>query len=70
MEGQIEEAIQDLNQSIEINPEHALSYRSRALAYTMLGLDAEAEVDLNQATNLGVDGNTLTAAIEEIKGSR
>jgi tetratricopeptide (TPR) repeat protein/O-antigen ligase len=69
--GQHERAYEDLSQAIILSRGgDARAYYNRALASTALGRDAEASVDLERAVELGVDRNTLTAAIEEIKKQR
>ena len=68
--GQHERAIEDLNRAVELNPKYGQAYSSRALALTQLGKDANASEDIERAVELGVDRNTLTAEIEELKKSR
>jgi tetratricopeptide (TPR) repeat protein len=46
------------------------AYVGRALAYTQLGRDAEAEQDVENAVKQGFDGELLRRVIEEIKSSR
>jgi len=68
--GQLDLAIDDLSQAILLTHNYGMAYYIRALAYTELGRDAEAEEDIEQAVKLGVDENSLMAAIEELKESR
>lgn len=57
-------SINDYNQAIELKPE---AYVGRALAYTVLGRDAEAAEDLARATELGVEQAFLDEVLEEVK---
>ena len=68
--GQLNLAIDDLIQAIEINPNYGMAYYNRALVYTQLGRDAEAAQDVERAVEQGFDQSTILAAIEELKDSR
>ena len=64
---------QDYVEAIRLNPGRAqvrLVYASRAMAYTMLGNDAEAQEDIGRAVELGHDPRLLLRAIDELKKQR
>ncbi len=65
-----EEGIQDFTTTISIAPTHQGAYVQRAFAYILLGRDAEAEADVLEAIELGVDADELRARIEGAKLSR
>ena len=64
------EAIDDLDQVIEISAGNVRAYASRALAYANLGQDAKAREDTGRTVELGADRAALDRAIEEIKKRR
>ena len=68
--GQMERVIQDLGEAIRLDPVLAEAYLGRAMAYTFLGKDREAQQDVDRALALGFDRGTLDGAIEEIKKER
>ncbi len=68
--GQPQRAIEDLEEAIGLKPDLGKAYQSRALAYTLLGKDAEAQQDVDKAGELGVDSASLETAIREIKEQR
>ena len=72
--GDFELALQNYNLAIidESIPEYRApeTYVGRALTYTQLGRDAEAERDAERAVQLGFDGALLRSVIDEIKKSR
>ena len=71
--GQSQKAVQDYAEAIRINPGRAqlrLVYASRAMAYTMLGNDAEAQEDIGRAVELGHDPRLLLRVIDELKKQR
>lgn len=47
-----------------------MAYGNRALVYTMLGMDAEAEEDINRAVELGGDRTYLEWEVEKLKEQR
>ena len=51
----LSELSRTLTRLIRLNPEHADAYASRALAYTCLDMEAEAQQDINRAVELGFD---------------
>ena len=63
-------AAKDYTQAIMLKPDHADYYSGRALAYTHLERDKEAILDIDRATELGVDRAELEGAIQEIKKLR
>ena len=65
--GQVEQAIRDYGEAIQIDPEYALAYTNRALAYTLAGQDEKAQQDVNRAVELGSDRGALDSAIEELR---
>ena len=65
-----EEGIQDFTATISIAPTHQGAYVQRAFAYILLGRDAEAEADVLEAIELGVDEDELRARIEGARLSR
>jgi tetratricopeptide (TPR) repeat protein len=71
--GQYERAVQDHDEAIRLDPEHSLAYLNRALAYTYLGKDEEANRDIERAVGLGIGASLEAAAkalIEEAKSTR
>ena len=68
--GQVERAIRDYGEAIRLYPQYALAYVNRALAYTLLGQDKEAQQDMNRAVELGSDRGPLEDAIEELMKQR
>ncbi|MCH8090313.1 MAG: hypothetical protein IH955_09905, partial [Chloroflexi bacterium] len=48
----------------------ALSYANRALAYTIVGRDQEAQQDVARAVELGIDSAALIEQIEENRSAR
>jgi len=49
---QYEEAISDYTKAIELDPEKAIAYRLRSLAYAELGDNEAARQDLDKAMEL------------------
>ncbi len=68
--GELQRAIQDYNEAIHINPQYALAYANRAIAYTLLDKDAEAQQDIDRAVELGVNRATLEGRVEQVKQER
>ena len=71
--GQPGKAVQDYTESIGLKPDRAqvrLIYASRAMAYTLLGNDSDAQEDVGSAVELGYDPRLLLRAIEELKKQR
>ena len=65
------EPVHQYEEAIELAPgSRCLAYADRALAYTLLGRDAEAQQDADRAVNLGFDPATLEKTIDELKKRR
>ena len=43
---------------------------NRGFGYTLLGMDTEAQLDVDRAVELGLDGTDLEAAIVRLKTQR
>ena len=69
-QGRLEEAIQDYDEAIRLDPQDADAYINRALAYTLLGKDAEANRDVDRAVELGINRSVLDSEIERLKRGR
>ena len=61
--GQILRSLEDLDEAIRLKPKLADAYSSRALAYTLLGKDVEAQQDFDRAVELGVAPASLNEAM-------
>ena len=59
--------IEDYDEAIRLNPQYDRAYAARAVSYTFLGQDAEAQQDFQQAVTLGFDASALRAHIEGAK---
>ena len=59
--------MQDLNEAIRLDLQLAFAYANRALAYASLGMNAEAQQDIERAIELGFDRGDLESAIAEVK---
>ena len=68
--GQHQLALTTLTAAIRIDRDYAPAYAHRALAYTRLGKDAEAEQDVTEAAARGHDVARLKSEIEEAKAAR
>ena len=62
-----ERALADYNQAVRSDPESAEAYAGRAVAYTLLNMDAEADLDVKTAVELGFDPTLLGQIIESLK---
>jgi tetratricopeptide (TPR) repeat protein len=69
-EGTAEQAIQDYDEAIRLNPQDADAYYNRTLAHTFLDMDVEAEQDFNRAVKLGVPPDILKRDIEILQSQR
>lgn len=47
-----------------------IQWINRALAYTLVGMDVEAQRDIDQAVELGVDRVRLEGMVEQAKKAR
>lgn len=68
--GQFRGAIEDYNEAIRLDPEFSLSYFNRALAYTWIGSDVQAQQDVERAVELGSNRALLETQIEFVKERR
>ena len=68
--GQYQRAIQDYDQAIHVNPQYANAYAGRALAYTIISMDAEAQQDVDRAVELGFNRTRLDSTIDELRKQR
>ena len=55
LEAQYEQAIQDLDEAIRLNPEDGRAYYNRGISYEEMGKTKEAERDFAKAKELGVE---------------
>lgn len=63
--GQFQWAIEDYDQAIRLDPQFPLAYANRALAYTVIDRDLEAQRNADRAAELGFDPALLKRMIEE-----
>ena len=68
--GKRQEAIDDLNEAIDINPSNARAYAERAVAFANLGQDSLASKDADRAVELGADRIAIDRVIEQINQKR
>ena len=68
--GRPDRAILQFNKAISRDPQFALDYAYRALSYTSLNLDTEAQRDIAQAVERGIDTIFLEEEIGRIKQQR
>ena len=68
--GDFEQAVKDLGDAITLDPTLAVAYAGRALALTRLERDGEAQQDLEQAVELGIDRANLEERVENLKRQR
>jgi tetratricopeptide (TPR) repeat protein len=54
--GKSEDAINDFNEAIRLNPNYGRAYYNRAMAYQKLGQGDKAKADFAEARRLGVTG--------------
>ena len=59
-----------VSEAIRLDSQLALGYVNRALAYTVLGEDKEAQQDVDRAVGLGIDLGILECALEDAKKQR
>jgi len=67
---QFEQAAKDYDQAIHLDPDCAICYANRAMAYTMFGMDVEAQQDINRVVELGFDPSVYETEIERLKKQR
>ena len=71
--GEPEKSVPDFTRAIEVDPadrQVALAYAGRAMAYTLMGNDDEAQSDFASAVRGGFEARRLLAMIDEIKAQR
>ena len=68
--GSPEEAIARYDEALRLDPQDASAYVLRAVAYTRLGHDQEAQQYIDRAVELGFDRGGLESEIEELKNKR
>ncbi len=62
--------MEDYDEAIRLNPQDADAYANRAIAYTLLGKDAEANRDVDRAVELGFNRSVLDSDIERLRRER
>ena len=50
--GRYQEALEDINKSIELDPEYARAYKNRGIAYYFLGQNESAIADFQKALEM------------------
>jgi len=60
----------DTTKQFAYDPQDASAYVLRAVAYTRLGNDQEAQQDIDRAVELGFDRGGLESEIEDLKNKR
>ena len=68
--GQSKRSVNEYDQIIRRNPQASGAYAGRAVAYTILGNDEDAESDAEKAVELGFDSAILEEAIRDLKRQR
>ena len=68
--GNLESAMNDMNEAIRLNPRYDWAYADRALVNTFLGNDVAARLDIDRAVELGFNRDLLNAEIEMAKTQR
>ncbi len=68
--GENQRAIEDLNEAVRLDPQLAFAFANRALAYTYLGRDLEAQRDTKRGIELGLDRGILESAIQKAQRNR
>lgn len=69
-QGRLQEAVAEYDEAIRLDLQYAEAYCNRALAYALFGRDAEAQLDIARATELGFDKTLWAAYVEEAKKQR
>ena len=65
-----ERAIDTFGEALQLDPMYADPYFGRAITYTILGKDEEAQMNVDRAVGIGMDRSALEGAIEELKKLR
>ncbi len=68
--GKYKRAIEDYDEAIRLNPQLASAFANRAVAYTYLGRDLEAQQDTKRGIELGLDRGILRSAILKAQRNR
>lgn len=68
--GQYEKSIKDLDIAILLDLADPYKYGARVQANLLLGLDLEAQQDVDRAVELGMDRVSLQKIIDELKVER
>ncbi len=53
-----------------MDPSIAVAYANRGIAYTFLGMDDQAEADIEQAIALGVNRVQIETSVDQVKQMR
>ncbi len=69
-QGKYKRAIEDYDEAIRLNPHLASAFANRAVAYTHLGRDLEAQQDTKRGIELGLDRGILQSAIQKTQRNR
>ena len=64
--GRFDLAISNYDMAIDIAPYHPIAYANRAIANAIMGNNEEANRDIDQAAELGLDRSLLEADIATI----
>ena len=65
-----QQAIADYSEAIRLSPLDTPAYANRAIAYALLGLDTQAQDDIDRAIEVGADRTVLEEYIDESKRLR
>ena len=65
-----EPAIELYGRVVRFDPDFVFPRADRTMAYTHLGKDAEAKLDIDRAVAMGFEHDALVSEIEEIKSRR
>ena len=66
----LELSIAKYDEAIRLNPQLASAFANRAVAYTYLGRDLEAQQDTKRGIELGLDRGILQSAIQKAQRNR
>ena len=67
MEGRYEEAIAEFSKAIELDPEYALTYCSRGIAYNVLNRKSEAIADFEKCIELSQNPSLTQLAKQQLE---